>query len=400
MNDIKQHMAYNIESVTYMFQYIIHDLGYISIVIIGQYQSKNATTLIERIDKVDKIFKELGIEIEYRSLFRRMMIVGSFWLLNAVIIFALFIKMLIQRSALYTTAFLIFIYCYITNAQSIILYDYNTAVYWLGSRFKNINQLMETFILKNSQVETEDSDTETIFEPSHNFRNRFELDDWLSERTVKVLQVNSTNNTRKLKQRSLSDDKIRLLQRIRFAHLQVCNISKMVNQIFNSQILIYTTVILLNCSISVYFLYMQFSRPSNSIISMELIIMYVLNNVLAALKIPLMSYDCENTMRQANKTIGLLHACPVDERNAELTDEILQFSWQISYTQLERTKSVHYILNYGSVRYVMSQLRNILFGDYDTMEPALDKEGFNNNHKQNHYLSNVTRKYEHSNIIV
>lgn len=74
---------------------------------------------------------------------------------------------------------------------------------------------METFVLKNSQVETEDPDTETIFEPSHNFRSRFELDDWLSERTVKVLQVNSTNNTRKLKQRSLSDDKIRLLQRIR-----------------------------------------------------------------------------------------------------------------------------------------------------------------------------------------
>lgn len=65
---------------------------------------------------------------------------------------------------------------------------------------------MKTSILKNSQVETEDSDTETIFEPSHN---------WLSEQTVKVSQVNSTNNTRKLKQRLLSDDKIRLLQRIR-----------------------------------------------------------------------------------------------------------------------------------------------------------------------------------------
>ncbi|XP_043590583.1 uncharacterized protein LOC122571204 [Bombus pyrosoma] len=347
-------MAYNIESVTYMFQYIIHDLGYISIVIIGQYQSKNALTLIERIDKVDEIFKELGIEIEYRSLFRHMMIVGSFWLLNAVIIFALFTKMLIHHSALYTTTLLIFIYCYITNAQSIILYDYNTAVYWLGSRFKNINQLMKTSILKNSQVETEDSDTETIFEPSHNFRNRFESDNWLPERTVKVLQVNSTNNTRKLKQRSLSDDKIRLLQQIRFVHLQVCNVSKMVNQIFNAQILIYTTVILLNCSISVYFLYMQFSRPLNRIHSIELLIMYELSCVFAALKIPLMSYDCENTMRQANKTIGLLHACPVDEGNAELIDEILQFSWQISYTQLEKTKSVHYILNYGSVRYCLN----------------------------------------------
>lgn len=85
-------------------------------------------TLIERIDKVDEIFKELGIDIEYRSLFRHTMIVGSLWLLNAVIIFALFIKMLIQHSALYTTTFLIFIYCYFTNAQSIILYDYNTAV--------------------------------------------------------------------------------------------------------------------------------------------------------------------------------------------------------------------------------------------------------------------------------
>lgn len=74
---------------------------------------------------------------------------------------------------------------------------------------------MKTSTLKNFQVETEDSDTETIFEPSHNFRNRFELDDWLSERTVKVLQVNSTNNTRKLKQRSLSADKFRLLQQIR-----------------------------------------------------------------------------------------------------------------------------------------------------------------------------------------
>ncbi|XP_071859798.1 uncharacterized protein [Bombus fervidus] len=353
MNDIKQHMAYNIESVTYMFQYIIHDLGYISIVIIGQYQSKNAMTLIQRIDKVDEIFKELGIEIEYRSLFRHMMIVGSFWLLNAVIIFALFVKMLIQH-ALYTTIFLLFIYCYITNVQSIILYDYNTAIYWLGSRFKNINQLMKTSILKNSQVETEDSDTETIFEPSHNFRNRFEMDNWLSGRTVKVLQVNSTNDTRKLKQRSLSDDKIRLLQKIRFVHLQVCNVSKMVNQIFNAQILIYTTVVLLNCSISVYFLYMEFSRPSKLIHSIELMIMYVLNCVLAALKIPLMSYDCEDTMAQANETIGLLHACPVDGGNAELIDEILHFSWQISYTQLEKTKSVHYILNYGLVRYCLN----------------------------------------------
>lgn len=78
----------------------------------------------------------------------------------------------------------------------------------------------------------------------------------------------------------------------------MCNVSKMVNQIFNAQIIIYTTVILLNYSISVYFLYMQFSRVSNRIHSIELLLMYELGCVLAALKIPIMSYDCEKTMRQ------------------------------------------------------------------------------------------------------
>lgn len=48
----------------------------------------------------------------------------------------------------------------------------------------------------------------------------------------------------------------------------------------------------------------------------------------------------------------------------------------------------------------MSQLRNILLGDYDTMESAFDKERPNDNHKQNHHLSNDTREYEHSSRVI
>ena len=46
IENIKYHMVYNIESVTYIFQYITHVLGYISILIIGLYQSKVKTQWI------------------------------------------------------------------------------------------------------------------------------------------------------------------------------------------------------------------------------------------------------------------------------------------------------------------------------------------------------------------
>ncbi|XP_050586043.1 uncharacterized protein LOC126920127 [Bombus affinis] len=347
-------MVYNIESVTYIFQYITHVLGYISIVIIGLYQSKNVSALIKQIDKVDERLKKLGIEIEYRSLLRHITIVGSFWLLNAVVESAIFIKMLIQNSLAPMEAFITFAYYYITNAQSVILYDYNTAIYWLGSRFKMINELLETFLLEKYKVKAEESNTETIFEPSHNFRNRFELNNWQSEGSLNVSEVSTTGSVSNVKEKILQE-KVHILRQIRFLHLQVCKVSKVVNDIFNAQILIHTITTLLHCTICVYSLYMNFHRqPTLVIDQLDLTLIYMLDSVVGTLKIALMSYDCEYTMGQANKTIGNIHAYPVHEGNAELTDEILHFSWQISYTQLEKTKSVHYILNYGFVRYCLN----------------------------------------------
>ncbi|XP_050473891.1 uncharacterized protein LOC126865443 isoform X2 [Bombus huntii] len=136
----------------------------------------------------------------------------------------------------------------------------------------------------------------------------------------------------------------------------------MVNDIFNVQILMHTITTLLHCTICVYSFYMNLHRGLNFIIDqLDMTSIYMLDSVVGVLKIALMSYDCEYTMKQANKTIGNIHAYPVHEGNAELTDEILHFSWQISYTQLEKTKSVDYILNYGFVRYVSILLYMDLF---------------------------------------
>ncbi|XP_033351098.1 uncharacterized protein LOC117234218 [Bombus vosnesenskii] len=344
-------MVYNIESVTYLFQYTTHVLGYISIIFIGLYKSKDVSALIKQIDKVDEHLKKLGIEIEYRSLHRHITIVGSFWLLNAVVTSVIFIKILIQNFLESLAEFITFDYFYITNAQSVVLYEYNTAIYWLGSRFKIINELLETFLLEKYKVKAEDSNTETISEPSHNFRNRFELNNWRSERSLNVPEVSTTSSVSTVKQK-IVQEKVHILRQIRFVHLQVCKVSKMVNDIFNAQILIYTITTLLYFTICVYSFYMMFHRNPNYIIDrFDMTLIYMLDSIVGTLKIALMSYDCEYTMRQANKTIGNIHAYPVHEGNAELTDEIHHFCWQISYTQLEQTKSVHYILNYGFVRY-------------------------------------------------
>ncbi|XP_060813915.1 uncharacterized protein LOC132906071 [Bombus pascuorum] len=217
-----------------------------------------------------------------------------------------------------------------------------------------INELLETFLLEKHKVKAKESNTETIFEPSHNFRNRFELNDLLSERSSNVSGVSTSGSVSNVKQK-IVEEKVHILRKIRFVHLQVCKVSRMVNDIFNAQILIYTITTLLHCTICIYSLYMNLHRGLTFITDhLDMTSMYMLDSVVGTLKIALMSYDCEYTMRQASKTIGNIHAYPVHEGNAELTDEILHFSWQISYTQLEKTKSVHYILNYGFVRYCLN----------------------------------------------
>ncbi|XP_033178694.1 uncharacterized protein LOC105681235 [Bombus impatiens] len=217
-----------------------------------------------------------------------------------------------------------------------------------------INELLETFLLEKNKVKAEDSNTETIFEPSHNVRNKFELNNWLPERSLNILEVSTTSGVSNVKQK-IVQEKVHILRQIRFVHLQVCKVSRMVNDIFNAQILIYTIATLLYFTICVYSLYMIYHRNPNDIIDrFDMTVIYLLDSMVGVLKIALMSYDCEYTMKQANKTIGNIHAYPVHEGNAELTDEILHFCWQISYTQLEKTKSVHYILNYGFVRYCLN----------------------------------------------
>ena len=90
---------------------------------------QNALRLMEQIDRVDENLKNLGLEIDHRRLSRHVKIVGSFWLLNAIIILGIFIAWAVRTIPLSCSS--TFTYIYITNAQSIVLYDYNTAILYV-----------------------------------------------------------------------------------------------------------------------------------------------------------------------------------------------------------------------------------------------------------------------------
>ncbi|KOX73533.1 hypothetical protein WN51_01306 [Melipona quadrifasciata] len=441
--------------------------------------SQNALRLMEQIDRVDENLKNLGIQIDYRRLFRHVKIVGLFWLLNAIIILGIFITWDDERNTKESSEEIIFkpssnfrnrleIDCSMSARPSevsqissmndtsnfkkgsptdeklrlfqqirslhlqvcsvsklvnqmfnvqILIYTFTTLVYisistywiymevqrktnvvkmldlvliffWLGLRFKMINELLKTFLSEDDQLNSEESSEEVVFKPSNNFRNRLQIDNCSSSRSLEV-STSSTNDTSNFKKGLTIDEKIHLFQRISWLGSRF----KMINQLLktllpedderntkeSSEEIIckpssnFRNRLEIDCSMS--------ARPSEvsqissmndtsnfkkgsptdeklrlfqqirkSNLKLVLTIVYLLDSIIGVLKIALMSIDCEYVMRQADKIISLIHACPLYRESAELKNETLQFLWQISYTQLEDTKSVHYVLNYSFVR--------------------------------------------------
>ncbi|XP_043507146.1 uncharacterized protein LOC122527222 [Frieseomelitta varia] len=168
-----------------------------------------------------------------------------------------------------------------------------------------INQLLKTLPSEDNEGNATESNEEIIFKPSSNFRNQLEVGCSVSVRSSEVSRISSMNVTSNLKKESPTDENLRLLQQI---------------------------------------------RRNDFIGALDFQIVYLSDSILTVLKIAVMSIDCEYAMRQADKTISLIHACPLYRESTELKNETLQFLWQISYTQLEDTKSVHYVLNYNFVR--------------------------------------------------
>ncbi|CAK9819001.1 hypothetical protein ANTQUA_LOCUS10003 [Anthophora quadrimaculata] len=126
----------------------------------------------------------------------------------------------------------------------------------------------------------------------------------------------------------------------------------MLNRTFDMQLMVYVSMTLIYITTLLYYLYTVLSDSQGLLNKLNVIIVYTAEVISYCIKIVIVSYSCEYTTNQANRAIEIIHACSVYEIDTELKDEILQFSLQMSHTQLGKTKSVFFRLNYTFIRNV------------------------------------------------
>lgn len=184
--------------------------------------------LRNRIDRVDENLREIGIEIEYQSVYRKVKITGLIWLIHSIVVIGLFLNTIKYKSNI-SEIITSFSYIYIINLESFALYDYDilvqyvyqiifiifltlsfksTSCSWLRLRFEQTNELLETILSDRGKMEKEDA----ILRPSSNFRNRSK-GNWSFERSLHGCQVFRVNHVPSSKQGL--GEKVRLVRQIR-----------------------------------------------------------------------------------------------------------------------------------------------------------------------------------------
>lgn len=87
--------------------------------------------LRNRIDRVDENLKEIGIEIEYQSVYRKVKITGLIWLIHWIILMGLFSNFVLKYKKRISEIIITFSYVYITNVESLALYDYDIFIQYV-----------------------------------------------------------------------------------------------------------------------------------------------------------------------------------------------------------------------------------------------------------------------------
>lgn len=87
--------------------------------------------LRNRIDRVDENLKEIGIEIEYQSVYRKVKITGLIWLIHWIILIGLFSNFVLKFKKRISEIIITFSYVYITNVESLALYDYDIFIQYV-----------------------------------------------------------------------------------------------------------------------------------------------------------------------------------------------------------------------------------------------------------------------------
>ncbi|CAL7939574.1 unnamed protein product [Xylocopa violacea] len=329
-----QMVTLNIQILLYVFTMAVITYGYLIIVSVNLYNSKAALRLTAQINNVDEALKKLGAKIEYRNLFHRVIVTVSFWTLLSIAT-VLGTQISLQQQLHGVQLAVNFCYVYIMYTGSIVLFEFYIIVHWLGLKFEQTNELLATFLLEDGQSNAENRNAKITVQPAPNFCDKVQLCGGLSKN-------------------------VHVLEQIRLVHLRLCSVSKMLNRMFQRQILIFVFMTLNYMLVAFYNMYLKIKKWDQFSVSLNGLLLFFIDATYNFIKLVLVSYNCERTTNRANKAIDMIHACPLYDVDPDLKDEIVQFCLQMSYMQPGKSKSASLWLNYCFIHqcaaYVLTNL--------------------------------------------
>ncbi|XP_078036490.1 uncharacterized protein LOC144469764 [Augochlora pura] len=227
-----------------------------------------------------------------------------------------------------------------------VILDFMSHVCWLERSFKKTNDLLKHIFIDDYSIETED------------FNNKCDTS-WLQKclnelciqhffRRKKITQF---RRTRIIERQLCTMDKISMLQQIRYIHLQLCLIMKLLNKLFSTQIMLYSVLTIHGIIATLYYAYTQSLVIENprDYNSLSILSFYTFDACYVWLKIVATCYICEKTAKEAKQIVHIIHVCSIRNFNIELKNELIQFCLQISLTEMDCKDTHLFWLNDGFI---------------------------------------------------
>ncbi|XP_043251723.1 uncharacterized protein LOC122396988 [Colletes gigas] len=298
--------------MTYMFISFVFTVTYLCTIILGWHYSKATSTLRTKIAEVDESLRKLGSSIDYRNFLYRVIELGIVIVIYFVVFLGLYFYRLQEQISRFMVLIVTFSFGFILNLDTIILYDFVTYVYWLELKFKQTNDLLKMLHADNRRIWIRELNT------ARNRRSQF----------LKIFNTYATEFHFQRSQTAPSEspestvNKIEFLKDIRFVHLQLYDIIKMVNKVFKAQLMIQTTNIVIYITMTLYFTYAKIKSPADYSNNSTLLFIHFIELSSNIGKIILACYICERAAREANKVRDIIHSVSVHEFDKEMKDEV------------------------------------------------------------------------------
>nr|XP_034179431.1 uncharacterized protein LOC117603931 [Osmia lignaria] len=292
----------------HLFLIVVYVIMITWIVVLGWCSSKDVLVFKKQVSKVDEKFDKLSSPFNYQSMFTRVLINGTVWLFSSFILCGMYLKVILEYKTGIIVPFAIVIYLYANTVGSVVLFDFKTGVFWLGVRFKQTSKLLSSIFMKDHRIE---QDIDSISKSTQN--HQFE---YFSSRS-KIFPENRVSDF-KYKPRSTK----MMFQQIRLLHLELCCTAKLLSKVYDMQLLLYAVLLLMHLAASLYYMYIDIHNSVNSFkLKFNLITVVTVDRVVNFIKLCVVSYDCEHTMKQASKMVKVVHEFSLYETDVELNEE-------------------------------------------------------------------------------